>query len=47
MNNRKPLNQYARVGQVRKKEGTPDAFMDNFILGMTEQTFHLDKESDK
>lgn len=47
MNNRNPLNQYARVGQVRKKEETPDCITDNFILGMTNHGSPLEPDLDK
>jgi hypothetical protein len=47
MNIRNPFNQYARVGQVRKKESAPDSTMDNFIMGMTNHGSSLEPDLDQ
>lgn len=41
------LQQFARVGQVRKKEVTSKGMPDNFIMGMTNQHSITDSNLDK
>ena len=41
------LQQFARVGQVRKKEVGSKGMPDNFIMGMTNQHSIMDSNSDK
>tara|TARA_R110002051_G_C8732983_1_gene498122 strand:+ start:1467 stop:1613 length:147 start_codon:yes stop_codon:yes gene_type:complete len=41
------LQQFARVGQVRKREVNTNSMPDNFIMGMTNQQTNLDNSSDK
>ncbi|MEJ1222504.1 hypothetical protein [Sediminicola sp. 1XM1-17] len=41
------LQQFARVGQVRKREVNTKSMPDNFIMGMTNQHANMDTNLDK
>ncbi|MEB8328880.1 hypothetical protein OO009_05895 [Flavobacteriaceae bacterium KMM 6897] len=41
------LQQFAKVGQVRKREVSSKAMPDNFIMGMTNQHSSKDNNLDK